>query len=137
MTVRDGGRIHGWWNQFRRLIQRTGMAYTRFSDMERSSENNSDLRSQLKCQGVSGGVKGQDERHRTAPWTPPLTPTPLYALTTDNVVIHGMTGTCGWCRCRKAVPRGTAFLVREPSLEDLARSAVAWTASPRRLARFP
>src|ERR1700751_484706 len=70
MTVRDGGRIHGWWNQFHRLIQRTGMAYTRFSDMERSSENNSDLRSQLKCQGVSGGVKGQDERHRTAPWTP-------------------------------------------------------------------
>src|ERR1700751_1712860 len=95
MTVRDGGRIHGWWNQFHRLIQRTGMAYTRFSDMERSSENTSDLRSQLKCQGVSGGVKGQDERHRTAPWTPPLTPTPLYALTTDNVVIHRMTAASG------------------------------------------
>src|ERR1700751_2836612 len=91
MTVRDGGRIHGWWNQFHRLIQRTGMAYTRFSDMERSSENNSDLRSQLKCQGVRGGVKGHDERHRPAPWPPPLTPSPIYALTTDNVVIHRMT----------------------------------------------
>gem|GEM_PF-5174539 len=96
MTVSDGGRIHGWWNQFRRLIQRTGMAYTRFSDMERSSENNSDLRSQPKCQGVSGRVKGQDERHTTAPSTPPLTPTPFYALTTDNVVIHRMTFFLVW-----------------------------------------
>src|SRR6201998_3158797 len=101
MTVRDGGRIHGWWNQFHRLIQRTGMAYTRFSDMERSSENNSDLRSQHKCQGVSGGVKGQDERHRTAPWPPPLTPTPLYALTTDNVVIHRMTTAFALLECRR------------------------------------
>src|ERR1700739_1130151 len=91
MTVRDGGRIHGCWNQFHLLIQRTGMAYTRFSDMERSSENNSDLRSQLKCQGVRGGVKGQEKRHRAPPCPPPLTPTPLYALTTDNVVIHRMT----------------------------------------------
>ena len=38
--------------------------------------------------GVSGGVKGQDDRQRTAPLTPPLTPTPLYALTADSVVIH-------------------------------------------------
>ena len=91
MTVRDGGRIHGWWNQFHPVIQRTGMAYTRFSGMERSSDKNSDLRSRMQCEAVSGGVKGQDERQNTAPLTPPLTPTLFCALTTDNVVIHGMT----------------------------------------------
>src|SRR5579859_7327164 len=91
MTVRDGGRIHGWWNQFHPVIQRTGMAHTHFSTMERSSEKNSDLRSPSKCEAVSGGVKGQDERHRTAPLTPPLTATPSYALTQADVVIHRMT----------------------------------------------
>ncbi|MGD0901874.1 MAG: hypothetical protein ABR924_02930, partial [Terracidiphilus sp.] len=46
--------------------------------------------------GVGGGVKGQDERHRTAPLTPPPTPTPFCALTTANVVIHRMTSLL-WC----------------------------------------
>ena len=96
MTVRDGGRIHGWWNQFHPVIQRTGMAYTRFSGMERSSDKNSDLRSRMQCEAGSGGVKGQDERQNTAPLTPPLTPTLFCALTTDNVVIHGMTAD--WAR---------------------------------------
>jgi len=95
MTAGDGGRIHGWWNRFHRLIQHTGMAYTHgFSTMERSSEKNSDLRSQLKCEGARGGVKGRDERQKTAPLTPPLTPGGLCALTTANVVIHRMTEFC-------------------------------------------
>ena len=51
----------------------------------------SDLRSQIQCDGVSGGVKGRDERQSAAPLTPPLTPTLSYALTTVNVVIHRMT----------------------------------------------
>src|ERR1700739_2529320 len=53
---------------------------------------------QTPLEGVSDRVKGQDERHRTAPLTPPLTPTLFYALTTANVVIHGMTLTLGWRR---------------------------------------
>jgi hypothetical protein len=91
MTVRDGGRIHGWWNQFHREIQRTGMANTRSSTKERSSEKNSDLRSHLQPTVVSGGIKGQDKRHRTAPLTPPPTTTLYCALTTANIVIHRMT----------------------------------------------
>ena len=68
MTAGDGGRIHGWWNQFHRGIQQTGMAttHTIFLVMERRSKKNIDLRSQLKCGGVSGGVKGQDEREERA-----------------------------------------------------------------------
>lgn len=32
MAVSDGGRIHGWWNQFHRVIQRTGIGlHTDFS----------------------------------------------------------------------------------------------------------
>jgi len=40
--------------------------HTDFSARERSSANNSELRSQLKCEGVSGGVKGRDERQNGA-----------------------------------------------------------------------
>ncbi len=65
--------------------------HTRFSTMERSSEKNADLRSQLNRESVSGGVKGQDERQKKAPLTPPLTLTAFYALTTANVVIDRMT----------------------------------------------
>jgi hypothetical protein len=76
MAVGDGGRIHGWWNQFHREIKENGHGkHTRFSTMERSSEKNSDLRSQLNCEGMGGGVKDQDERQSTAPLTPPPTPT--------------------------------------------------------------
>jgi len=95
MTVRDGGRIHGWWNQFHREIQRTGMANTRSSTKKRSSEKNSDLRSHLQPTVVSGGIKGQDKRHRTAPFTPPPTTTLYCALTTANIVIHRMTVAFG------------------------------------------
>ena len=34
--------------------------------MERSSEKNSELRSKLNCEDVSGGVKGRDERKERA-----------------------------------------------------------------------
>src|SRR5713226_5423729 len=38
---------------------------------ERSSIKNMTLRSRLQAYGVKSGVKGRDERHRTAPLTPP------------------------------------------------------------------
>ena len=67
MTVRDGSRIHGWWNQFHRTIEENGHGtHTDFSTMERSSEKNSELRSKLNCEDVSGGVKGRDERKERA-----------------------------------------------------------------------
>jgi hypothetical protein len=91
MTVRDGSRIHGWWNQFHRTIEENGHGtHTDFSTMERSSEKNSELRSKLNCEDVSGGVKGRDERKERA-LDPPLTPTLFCALTQANVVIHRMT----------------------------------------------
>jgi hypothetical protein len=34
------------------------------SNMERSSEKNSDLRSRVNCESVQTGVKGQDERQK-------------------------------------------------------------------------
>src|SRR6516162_6251008 len=43
----------------------------RFSDMEQSSEKTSELCSQVDCRSGQDGVKGQDERQRTAPLTPP------------------------------------------------------------------
>src|SRR6516165_7267782 len=42
-----------------------------FSDMEQSSEKTSELCSQVDCRSGQDGVKGQDERQRTAPLTPP------------------------------------------------------------------
>jgi len=67
MTVSDGSRIHGWWNQFHRVIEENGHGDTHgFSTMERSSKKNFDLRSKLKCGGVRGGVKGRDERKERA-----------------------------------------------------------------------
>jgi hypothetical protein len=50
------------------------------SNMERSSEKNSDLRSRVNCEGVETGVKGQDERQKTAPLTPLSTPMRFLAL---------------------------------------------------------
>jgi hypothetical protein len=38
-----------------------------FSTMKRSSEKNSDLRSQSNCEGELAGVKGQDEVRRDKP----------------------------------------------------------------------
>src|SRR5208283_4092507 len=66
-----------------------------FPDMERSSEKNSDLRSQLDCGSGRRGVKGQDERQRTAPLTPPRPPReamPFLRLTGEDAVIHGAPG---------------------------------------------
>src|SRR6516164_9774680 len=39
--------------------------------MEQSSEKTSELCSQVDCRSGQDGVKGQDERQRTAPLTPP------------------------------------------------------------------
>jgi hypothetical protein len=50
------------------------------SNMERSSEKNSALRSRVNCESVETGVKGQDERQRTAPLTPVYTPKRFFAL---------------------------------------------------------
>src|ERR1022692_2824924 len=50
------------------------------SNMERSSEKNSDLRSRVNCEGAETGVKGRDERQRTAPLTPLSTPKRFFAL---------------------------------------------------------
>jgi hypothetical protein len=50
------------------------------SNMERSSEKNSALRSRVNCEGVQTGVKGQDERQKTAPLTPLSTPMRFFAL---------------------------------------------------------
>jgi hypothetical protein len=50
------------------------------SNMERSSEKNSDLRSRVNCESVQTGVKGQDERQKTAPLTPLSTPMRFFAL---------------------------------------------------------
>jgi len=53
---------------------------------ERNSERTSELRSRPKLSGARSGVKGQDERHRTAPLTPLPTPTPYFALDSADVV---------------------------------------------------
>ena len=50
------------------------MPKDRFSGMERSSEKNSNLRSQFDCGSDRDGVKGQDERQSTAPLTPSRPP---------------------------------------------------------------
>src|ERR1039458_884802 len=86
------------------LIQRDGLwslmqKQDGFSMMERSSEKNSDLRSRVNCEGVETGVKGRDERQKTAPLTPVSTPKRFFALfsrkrlkkSVDNAdaVIHG------------------------------------------------
>ena len=63
-----------------------------FPIMERSSEKNSDLRSQADCPSGRSLVKGQDERQSAAPLT---TPRPqrerlcLFRLTAVQAVIHG------------------------------------------------
>ncbi len=68
----------------------------RFSAMERSSERTSDLRSQVDCGSGRSGVKGQDERQRTAPLTPPRPQKGFFAprpgkggLTKNDAVIQG------------------------------------------------
>ena len=53
---------------------------------ERSSEKTPELRSRHQLRGVGSGVKGPDERHKTAPLTPLPTPPPHFALDTANVV---------------------------------------------------
>ena len=53
---------------------------------ERSSAKTPELRSRPKLTDVESGLKGQDERQRTAPLTPLSTPTLPYALDTANVV---------------------------------------------------
>jgi hypothetical protein len=50
------------------------------SNMERSSEKNSDLRSRVNCESVQTGVKGRDERQKTAPLTPASTQKRFFAL---------------------------------------------------------
>src|SRR6516162_2728669 len=52
----------------------------RFSDMEQSSEKTSELCSQVDCRSGQDGVKGQDERQRTAPLTPSRPPQESCAL---------------------------------------------------------
>jgi hypothetical protein len=47
--------------------------------MERSSEKNSDLRSQVNWEGEDSGVKGQDERQSAAPLTPKSSPQEIFA----------------------------------------------------------
>jgi hypothetical protein len=73
------------------LIQRDGLwsllqKQDGFSIMERSSEKNSDLRSRVNCEGVETGVKGRDERQKTAPLTPLSTPMRFFALFARNTV---------------------------------------------------
>jgi hypothetical protein len=54
--------------------------------MERSSEKTFELRSRLKLRGMGSGVKGPDERQKTAPLTPLPTPPPHFALDNADVV---------------------------------------------------
>src|SRR6516162_8727667 len=61
----------------------------RFSDMEQSSEKTSELCSQVDCRSGQDGVKGQDERQRTAPLTPSRPPQEFCVLTEADDVIHG------------------------------------------------
>src|SRR6516162_4015836 len=51
-----------------------------FSHMEQSSEKTSELCSQVDCRRGRDGVKGQDERQRTAPLTPSRPPQESCAL---------------------------------------------------------
>ena len=64
----------------------------RFSDMEQSSEKTSELCSQVDCRSGQDGVKGQDERQRTAPLTPSRPPQEFCVLTEADDVIHGSYG---------------------------------------------
>jgi hypothetical protein len=57
-----------------------------FSMIERSSEKNSDLRSRVNCEGLETGVKGRDERPKTAPLTPASTPKRFFALFSRKTV---------------------------------------------------
>ena len=75
----------------------------RFSAMERSSERTSDLRSQVDCGSGRSGVKGQDERQRTAPLTPPRPQKGFFAprpgkggLTKNDAVIQGAKARVGF-----------------------------------------
>jgi hypothetical protein len=52
----------------------------------RSSARTPELRPRPKLTGVESGVKGQDERQKTAPLTPLPTPIPHHALDTANAV---------------------------------------------------
>src|ERR1035438_4697389 len=75
------------------------------SNMERSSEKNSDLRSLVNCEGVQTGVKGRDERQKTAPLKPASTPMRFFApfsrkrakksIDNADAVIHGHCMTRG------------------------------------------
>jgi hypothetical protein len=56
------------------------------SNMERSSEKNPDLRSRVNCESVQTGVKGQDERQRTAPLTPVSTSKRFFVLFSRKTV---------------------------------------------------
>jgi len=103
MTAGDGGRIHGWWNQFHRGIQQTGMAttHTIFLVMERRSKKNIDLRSQLKCGGVSGGVKGQDEREERA--LDPAAHASEVVRLDNSQRRHTRNDNLGWWRCARGL----------------------------------
>jgi hypothetical protein len=48
--------------------------------MERSSEKNSDLRSQANCEGEDLDLKGQDKRQSAAPLTSKSSPQPIPAM---------------------------------------------------------
>ena len=62
-----------------------------FLFIERSSEKTSELRSPVDCRRGQDGVKGQDERQRTAPLTPSRPPEEFFALTEADTAIHGQT----------------------------------------------
>jgi len=63
-----------------------------FPTMVRISERTSEIRTKLNGGSGRGGVKGQDERQRTAPLTPPRPPREAmcaFQLTGVVAVIHG------------------------------------------------
>jgi len=67
MAVSDGGRIHGWWNQFHRVIQETGMVSTQvFSHGTKLGKQlRSSFPTQLwRCEGRRQGSR----------WTPETAP---------------------------------------------------------------
>src|SRR5271170_1470054 len=83
---------------------------------ERSSERTAELRSRLKLKSVGSGVKGRDERHRTAPLTPLPTPTPHFALDNANVVRDVKTRPSAavnqhYCRTKRIIAiRGLVYV---------------------------
>jgi len=63
-----------------------------FSNMGASSEKTSEPPPTVDCDGDRSGVKGQNERHKTAPLTPPRSQQETVAgipLTSKDAVIHG------------------------------------------------